>query len=140
MPSILVDTAEILSKVVSYLPDHHDITAERAGGKWQLTYPEPLQPLIDTALAASNAFVPVPETVSMAQARSALTLSNMIGSVDAAIRAGNTTPQGKINEVFWEYSTTVDRASPFVNGLGSALGLSSDQLDDLFRQAASIKI
>jgi len=40
--------------------------------------------------------------------------------------------------VAWEYATEVRRDSPMVQAMAQQLGLTDEQVDDLFRQAAAI--
>lgn len=87
--------------------------------------------------AAQNAPVPVPQSVTMRQARLALLQAGLLSNVDAAI-ATLPSPQKEAATIEWEYSQTVERHRPFVLTLGAALGLTSEQLDDLFIQAATL--
>lgn len=91
------------------------------------------------ALDPDLAFVPVPAVVSMFQARAALIAADLIDDVETAL-AADTSTQGKINAAAWEYSTEVRRASALVGTLGTALGLTSTQIDDLFRAAFQITV
>jgi hypothetical protein len=45
---------------------------------------------------------------------------------------------GEAARIEWEYAATVDRDSPLISGLSGALGLSDEQLDQLFVAAAEI--
>lgn len=81
----------------------------------------------------------VPDKVPMASARIAL-LRNGITTdkVEAAI-AGMADEQARAEALIaWEYRTEIHRAAPLVAALAPALGLTDQQLDDLFRQAESI--
>lgn len=69
-------------------------------------------------------------SVTMRQARLALLQSGLLANVEAAI----TDPAAKIE---WEYALTVDRNSPLVSSLSVGLGLTQQQLDDLFNLALS---
>ncbi len=78
---------------------------------------------------------PVPQQVTNYQARAALLAAGLFDQVDAAVKA-----QGTTSAAFqaWEYANNVYRNSPLIAGLGAALGLSAQQIDDLFRAAAAI--
>ena len=76
---------------------------------------------------------PVPSAVSMFQARAALLAAGLYEAVDAAIQQA-----GGVNLVAWEYATEVRRDSPMVQAMAQQLGLTDEQVDDLFRQAAAI--
>lgn len=87
--------------------------------------PEPPQP------------APIPNIVTMRQARLALLQSNLLSSVDAAI-ASLPSPQKEAAQIEWEYSQEVHRDKELVGMLAPALGLTEAQLDDLFTLAASL--
>ncbi len=70
--------------------------------------------------------------VTLRQARLALLEMRLLDSVEAAITIG---PQEW--QIEWEYATWVDRDSDLVQGLGAAMGLTSEQLDALFELAGS---
>ena len=92
------------------------------------------EPLI---VSAAPIIREAPAIVTMRQARLALFSAGLLGSVDAAIQA-LPSPDREAAEIEWEYATEVARDSALVSGLLPALGLSTGQVDDLFRLAASI--
>ena len=75
--------------------------------------------------------VSVPVAVSMRQARLALLNA---GKLDAAGTALLSMPRSA--QIEWEYSTEVRRDSALVVGVGSTLGLTESQIDDLFIAAS----
>lgn len=81
---------------------------------------------------------PVPQSVTMRQARLALLGIGLLDDVDAAIAAIPDPVQRKAAEIEWEYAATVERGSPLIAQLGPALGLNDEQLDALFAQAATL--
>lgn len=86
----------------------------------------------------ANATKPEPEpakpsVVSMRQARLALLQVGLLSQVDAAVAAG-----GEADKITWEYATEVNRADALVINLSGALGLTNEQLDNLFILAASL--
>lgn len=81
---------------------------------------------------------PVPQSVEMAQARLALLQAGLLSQVDAAIDAIPEAAQREAARVEWEYRTIVRRDSQLVVSLGAALGLTGEQIDELFRQAAGL--
>jgi len=81
--------------------------------------------------------VPVPQVVTMRQARLALLSQGLLSGVDAAIDALEDPPKSEVR-IEWEYSQTVERSRPFVTLLGNALGLDETGLDDLFTLAATL--
>lgn len=81
---------------------------------------------------------PVPERVTMRQARLALLGAGLLDAVEAAIN-GMPGDQGKAARIEWDYSSEMVRSRPFVQQLGAAIGLSSSQIDQLFIAAAGIE-
>lgn len=80
---------------------------------------------------------PIPSVVDMAQARLALLQSGLYSTVQAAI-AAMPGAAGDAARIEWEFRTTVRRDSPLVASLSTALGLTSEQLDDLFTLASTL--
>ena len=81
--------------------------------------------------------VPVPKEVTMRQARLALLGAGLLPSVTTAI-AALPSPQKEAAAIEWEYSQTVERNRGFVLSIGTALGLTELQLDNLFTVAATL--
>ena len=75
--------------------------------------------------------------VTMRQARLALLAINKLSLVDDAIALIPEPDHSKI-KVEWEYASTVERTSPWMSTMGSALGLSDDELDQLFETARTL--
>lgn len=82
--------------------------------------------------------VSVITSVTMRQARLALLGAGLLDDVDAAIAAIPDPVQRKAAEIEWEYAQTVDRDSPFTRQLAQGLGLTDEQKDALFTQAATL--
>jgi hypothetical protein len=80
---------------------------------------------------------PVPDSVTMRQARLALFGAGKLAAVDAAI-ASMPSPYKEAAQIEWEFSGEVRRRQPLVLQLGPALGLTTEQIDNLFRQAATL--
>ena len=80
---------------------------------------------------------PVPAAVTMRQARLALLGAGLLSSIDAAIDA-LPSPQKEAARIEWEYSQEVQRHNGFVSALAPALGLTAEQTDALFVQAATL--
>lgn len=79
----------------------------------------------------------VPETISAAQARAVLLQQGLLAQVTAMVD-DPATPQ--IIKIFWEYEHTLHRASPALNQMAAALGLSAAQIDALFVAAKAIQV
>ncbi|WP_443113323.1 hypothetical protein [Herbaspirillum seropedicae] len=76
---------------------------------------------------------PVPAAVTPLQARRALLAAGLLEAVESAAAAADTETR-----LAWQFSSSVERASPFVANLAAALKLTDAQIDDLFRQAAQL--
>ena len=80
---------------------------------------------------------PVPPSIKASQARVALHRAGLLASVTALVDNPATDAEIKI---FWEYEVDLDRDSPALNAMAAALGLTSQQLDDLFRTGSQIAV
>lgn len=75
--------------------------------------------------------------VSMRQARLALHQQGLLSSVEDAINLIPEPDKSKI-KIEWEYSSAIFRDSPWLSTFSSALGLTEQQMDDLFALAATL--
>lgn len=80
----------------------------------------------------------VPQTVTMKQARLALLNASLYTATNSAI-AAMTGPAGQAAQIEWEFSATVSRSDVLMTGVGTTLGLTSEQIDALFIAAALIQ-
>lgn len=80
---------------------------------------------------------PVPPSVTMRQARLALSRAGVLKAAEDAIAAmpGQSGEEARIE---WDYAAELRRDHPLVTGLGDTLGLDAGAVDDLFRSAASL--
>lgn len=79
----------------------------------------------------------VPNEVTMRQARMALHFAGILKAADSAVAAMEG-EAGEIARIEWEFSSTVRRDRQFVQNIGSALGLSSEDIDNLFIAAEAL--
>ena len=77
--------------------------------------------------------VPVPLSITPLQARRALRAAGLLGAVNGAVASADPDIQDA-----WEYAIEVRRDNPIIAGMAASLGLTEAQLDDLFRQAATL--
>jgi hypothetical protein len=75
--------------------------------------------------------------VTMRQARLALLSEGLLSSVDSAI-SGLPDGEREAAEIEWSYGSEVQRLSPLVVTLMPALGMSEEEIDDLFVLAKSL--
>lgn len=80
---------------------------------------------------------PVPEVVTMRQARLALLGAGLLHQVNGAI-AAMPGDEGEAARIEWEYAQEVRRDSPLVAALSAAFGWTGAQLDDLFTEGAKL--
>jgi hypothetical protein len=73
----------------------------------------------------------VPAEITMRQARLALLSAGKLSAVQTAIDS-MPEPMKTAAGIEWEYSNTVLRHNGFVSQLGPMLGLTSEQIDELF--------
>lgn len=71
------------------------------------------------------------------QARVALVQFDLYDVVEAAMASPEIDPLAKIA---WQHASNFYRISPFVAAIGSSLGLTDEQLDELFEQAMEIDV
>jgi hypothetical protein len=87
--------------------------------------------------AHANQPPPIPQSVSMRQARLALLSYGLLDDVDSVIMA-MTEPQRSQTQIEWEYAQTVERGNALVALLGPALGLDDEAIDGLFTLAVTL--
>lgn len=88
---------------------------------------------IDPIKAAT--LTPSPPAVSAFQARAAILQMSLLDSVEAIMADPATDPMAKLA---WDRATEFRRESPTVAAIKPLLGLTDEQLDDLFRFASTI--
>ena len=82
---------------------------------------------------------PVPHQVSARQIRLWLVRHGVsLASVEAAIDAIADQQQRDMVRVEWEYAPYIERSHPMLVPLAAALGLSEEQVDAAFREAATL--
>lgn len=80
---------------------------------------------------------PVPRAVSMRQARLALLGDSLLDGVSTAI-AALPEPDKSTAAIEWEYATEVRRDSALLATLCTAMGITDEQIDDLFLKAGKL--
>lgn len=77
---------------------------------------------------------PVPEKITLWQARAILDMTGNLDKANAAV-AGS---KNAALKAVWEYGNEISRASGAIDDLGAAIGLTAGEIDDLFRNAAAL--
>lgn len=75
----------------------------------------------------------VPASVTPRQVRLLLLQQGLLSQVEAMIAAGD-----EATRITWEFASEFRRDDPLLLALSSQLGLSSEQVDDFFVQAAKL--
>ena len=76
---------------------------------------------------------PVPQQVTMRQARLALLSAGLLDDVEMVIAAA-----GRAAQLEWEYAAVAERSNPAVAIVQQQKALTDAQIDDLFREAAKL--
>ena len=76
---------------------------------------------------------PVPQQVTMRQARLALLSTGLLDDVEAVFSAA-----GRAAQLEWEYAAVVNRSNPAIAAVQQQQGMTDAQIDDLFREAAKL--
>ena len=84
----------------------------------------------DDEMRARN---PVPQQVTMRQARLELLKRALLDDVEAVI-----TTAGREAQIQWEYASVVERSNPVIAIVQQQQGMTDAQIDDLFREAAKL--
>lgn len=96
------------------------------------------------AIVASGQDLPeptqrIPREIANWRARAILELQGLLPSIDAMI-AAMTGPEGVVVRQAWQAGAPLARNGPTVLTLAPALGLTSQQIDDLFIAAAALQV
>ena len=118
------DTAPPTQEMLDYRQSLRDVTSQE-GFPVNVDWPE----------APSNEGIPA--IITPRQARLALSSQGLLSQVQNAIDSLPESNREVVN-IEWEYAVSIERASPWIASLGEALGLTSQQLDDLFILAATL--
>lgn len=78
-----------------------------------------------------------PQPITMRQARLALLQAGLLSSVEAAI-AALPEPERTAAHIEWEYATEMKRDHVLISTLAVGLGLSAEQIDNLFQAAVAL--
>jgi hypothetical protein len=75
----------------------------------------------------------IPQSVFPRQARLALLAADLLDAVEAAIAGAS-----RADRITWEFAAEIRRDSPMIANLGAGLGITDEQIDQLFIAAAGI--
>lgn len=80
----------------------------------------------------------VPDEIPLWAFRSVLTLTGISQESVGALISSLPEPQKTIATIQWEYGNYIVRNHPLISTMGSALGLTSEQIDSVFISAAQL--
>jgi hypothetical protein len=109
------------------------VLLDDGAGPYIFKWPDDLVRPTAEQLSSAPAYVAIPASVTLRQAKLALLGAGLLPQVDAAIAAA-----GAAAQIEWSSASTVLRDSPLVASLSAALGLTSTELDALFTAAGSL--
>ena len=136
LESTWVDTDDVVVKCHAYSNGQMDMLRADLGA--DAAAHEALIAEIEATYVPPESEPPyVPTSVTMRQARLALLGAGLLDDVDAAI-AALPSPQKEAAKIEWEYSQEVRRHNGFASVLAPMLGMSPEQTDALFVQAATL--
>uniref|UniRef100_E6VL45 Uncharacterized protein n=1 Tax=Rhodopseudomonas palustris (strain DX-1) TaxID=652103 RepID=E6VL45_RHOPX len=131
------ETGLIVNRIILERPEDWDVPPGHS------LYPEGTEPLEigGTVLGGVYTAPRQPPSIPLApvasvtpkQARLALLQAGLLDQVEAVIAAGS-----KADQITWEFATEIRRDDPLLVSIGSGLTLSSDQIDVLFKYAATL--
>lgn len=87
----------------------------------------------DSLITTSSVVVPVPIEISPRQIRRVLSIYNLRDTVEAAVASGDQELKD-----WWEWSTTFLRDHPMIEYMANGLGVTKQQLDDMWRLGATL--
>jgi hypothetical protein len=81
---------------------------------------------------------PIPAQVTRRQALTVLSLGGYLPQIEAALDAIEDAQTKTVANIFWKESLYFERDNPLLNQLAEAIGMTQEDLDNLFRQAATL--
>ena len=115
------------------IPDNHEGSVLRfTGNGWEVLDSYPVIEYVDSSLAKE-----VPNSVTKRQGRQQLILMGIIDQVQPAIDQIVDPIDRALVQSFWDDSTQYERYHPQMVQLARAIGLTDEQLDQAFIDAAS---
>ena len=118
------------------LVECHEANPNPGDGSVAASYGQVYDEVADRVMRTSTWVLPVPQEVTIFQARAALRAAGLFTAAEAGVMALND-PEATDA---WARASVVTRTSALVNSLGPQLGLTDQQIDDLFRQAVLIEV
>ena len=102
--------------------------------------PEKVDGVWREVFAVEMAPVLVPQQITRAQGKAALIMQGLWGAVLDYVAAIQDPIQRALAEVALNDTLTWERSSPFLNAAAAGLGMTDEQLDELFIQAGGVAL
>jgi len=99
---------------------------EKVGGSWTQTWAV-------RDLTAAELRARVPQEITVKQARLALLSAGLLDDVEAAVQKA-----GREARIEWDFASVYQRDNPVLLGMQAALGMTNEQLDELFALGATL--
>jgi hypothetical protein len=138
IPDSVLSEYSVYSVVATWPPEGDVVTEgtpELNNGQWVQTWvsrdyteEEVAQNLINKRAKMS---------VSPRQARLALLAAGKLSNVETAINALDANTKAAV-QIEWEYATKIERTSPWVQSMTTALGMTDTEVDTLFESATNL--
>jgi hypothetical protein len=137
--AIAINDTETGKTLVAYLPP--GLSADQAAAAmsldadswWEITDEE----AAELSKFTSEQGASIPQSLSPRQARLALLAAGLLDQVEAII-ASMPGPDGQAARITWDYATEVRRDDPLLGQMADALGLTEEQIDNLFLSAVTL--
>lgn len=114
-----------------YDPETH--LARWSNGQWQVE----LLPVPDPADPEAPPVDPLTLPISPRQIRLALAMNNLLAATEAALD-DLSEPQKSLAKIEWEYATEFRRDNVLLGQIGSATGLTKEQIDAMWAEAVTL--
>lgn len=126
----VVNTVEVSSVAVAQhlFPDRVCVEAKAGSVGWRFD---------GETFTAPSAQVPIPQSVTMRQARLALLAAGLLDTAEAVI-AGIPGDVGRAARIEWEYAQEVRRDNALLQQVQALAGFSDQDVDSLFLSAAAL--
>lgn len=122
-------------RCVSYHPTQIDMLRADAAelGTDLEEYEVLLSDWVESYIPPAPEPVQVPQVIPMRQVKLALLAAGLLDIVDAAVAASD-----RAIQIEWEYASEVRRDWPTITSIATAVGLTDEQVDNLFISAVSM--
>jgi hypothetical protein len=101
-------------------------------GIWQFNNNEWIE-LQEYPVIVNNNALMVPDTLTIRRAKLVLHKNNLLATVNAAVASAD-----EVTKIEWEYATEIKRNWPTLVAVQQSLGLTDEQVDNLFIEGSTL--